>query len=67
MQLLISLKTTGSLIQMEALLISGCQQPFSENLFVAIVRKLNDNDDDGQEILEKLINEYLEIVDTSVD
>ena len=58
-----SLKTTVSLIQVEALLISGGQQPFSEDFLAAVVRKLNE---EGKDTFKEIINEYLEIVDTSV-
>ena len=55
-----SLKTIVSLIQVEALLISGGQQPFSEEFLAALVRRLND---DGPDIFEKINNEYLKIVE----
>ena len=59
-----SLKTTVSLIQVEALLFSGGQQPFSEEFLAALVRRLTD---DGPDIFEKINNEYLKIVEPSVD
>ena len=51
-----TLKTTVSLIQVEALFISGGQQPFSEVFLADVDRKLND---DGPDIFEKINNEYL--------